>query len=1550
MRKKLIKTTRLGLLVGFALFFSGTMAQNLRINPQIPDIQIGNSLENSPTKHTSTPSEGQSPFDAVKGKREDKSKRDAFSKHYINEDGSFTALIGAGPIHYQKNGQFLDIDHTITSNFDPNFPYSNTTNLFESYFGSTSHKGVKNKTSDGEILEFLNTKMYWEVNGQMVNVQHSANKPVRIDGDKAYYDNLYGAISAEFISQTGKRKLNYIIPNQNALGNIPSNAEFLVFSEDVVLPFGWTASKTDLGVIIKDQLGKEIYLYDNPVSTDVLQDELNAQDNTIFEILQLGNTLTIKTKVKTPWLLNNERVYPVKVDPTVNVYPNNTTRWTRSVYSNGTEVTSGTLYFGLQSNMWLTAHARFNTSSIADGSIINSAIGYINITAGTGTSPASRQWQFANSANPVTTSGSALYNSANLGYSTIVTVTGTGWRNSTLYNPQGNQYIENQLSNQAINLSIYPTGTFSNNTYMTVANHTVSNRPYLIINYHHALIVTNAYTDASLEDGRHGFDTNTSVTITSGTRPGYVCVGWTGTGSVPATGNENSVTIIMTENSSINWMWELEPGNPSNVLFYNYGGDEQLTFNNSKIESITPTFRLSHLTDPASEYQIEINSNSNFSGGISWVETFSGNFPLATETNFTFSNGFTPNNETTYYVRARVKGIANNWSNWTTETYSFTYQSPKEIPDWFQTTQAQFLTDGIEGLVANSSGDVLPILMGNVIVNGSFEPNLNGWTISKPSWFTVASEAYGNTDGTRALNIYNSNPGSTGNFSGDTAGVHQTINMNGVTTLSIDLGYESTTGSNLNTFLEVWISDTNQTSLRTGTKVFYWKPTANVTTGNPFSINLSSYGFTGNKLVKLVTYYEGATDYVERYYYFDNLRTTSIPQGTITSTPIHLASVQEAIGYAGVRWNQTLGTGDFKLTVQGSSDGNNFSNISGFTDLSLSGDGEKFVDLSTMTIPPPHIRLVGNLNGENVVLHDWAVEFLKNVDECPNSTIWNGTSWSNGIPNDATTKIIFDGNYTSDASNTISGELIGCSLEVISGNVTISPEHNVSIENEIKVASTASFTLENNANLVQIAENAENEGIITVKKISTPMIRQDATGWSSPVAGQNVRNFSTGTLKKRYYIYNGYGIPGTSGSNFKAIFEYDPLYPMPSSIPSEWPGTKLANNQFFDETAYTFQKGWGYSIRVPNNWPSSVAQSFPATFVGEPHNGNVTVPAYGKYTMAGNPYPSAIDADEFLTINEDVSTLHFWTHHFPVGHNNYNYNYVTYTLLGGAGQYPEDAGPEPNGRISVGQAFILEHATIVLEESNTSWPVHFDNSMRTTSSALFYKNNPDIEKHRFWLNLLDENEERTAQILVGYMTGATEGLDHQIDGKRMGSSPLYSLIAGEKLTVQGRPLPFSQEDIVPIGFNSSTKSKYSIQIDDLDGLFAEGEVYIYIKDNLLGIKHNLSESKYEFESEAGEFLDRFEIIYLTEEILENEEMEINSITIYQTSQNIVIQSKTDKIISVELWDLSGKQLHHKSSLFTQKYEMNRTQYGTQILLVKVRTQSGEIFSKKIINQ
>lgn len=72
--------------------------QSVNNRTELAQASPENELENSINR----PELNQSPFDAVKGKKEDESKRDAYSRHYINDDGSYTAIIGAGPINSYK--------------------------------------------------------------------------------------------------------------------------------------------------------------------------------------------------------------------------------------------------------------------------------------------------------------------------------------------------------------------------------------------------------------------------------------------------------------------------------------------------------------------------------------------------------------------------------------------------------------------------------------------------------------------------------------------------------------------------------------------------------------------------------------------------------------------------------------------------------------------------------------------------------------------------------------------------------------------------------------------------------------------------------------------------------------------------------------------------------------------------------------------------------------------------------------------------------------------------------------------------------------------------------------------------------------------------------------------------------------------------------------------------------------------------------------------------------------------------------------------------------
>ncbi|WP_116790232.1 hypothetical protein [Flavobacterium psychrotrophum] len=135
------------------------------------------------------------------------------------------------------------------------------------------------------------------------------------------------------------------------------------------------------------------------------------------------------------------------------------------------------------------------------------------------------------------------------------------------------------------------------------------------------------------------------------------------------------------------------------------------------------------------------------------------------------------------------------------------------------------------------------------------------------------------------------------------------------------------------------------------------------------------------------------------------------------------------------------------------------------------------------------------------------------VKGCIESTTWNGTAWSNGEPDVAKTAII-EGNYTSTAN------VFACML-IVRNNaaVNILTGHTLTVVNTVEVVPGASLTLQNNAALVQNNNNVQNSGNIILIKESNPLRRLDYTLWSSPVAGQNLKDFSEETLNSRFYEY-----------------------------------------------------------------------------------------------------------------------------------------------------------------------------------------------------------------------------------------------------------------------------------------------------------------------------------------------------------------------------------------------------------------------------------------------
>jgi subtilisin-like proprotein convertase family protein len=244
------------------------------------------------------------------------------------------------------------------------------------------------------------------------------------------------------------------------------------------------------------------------------------------------------------------------------------------------------------------------------------------------------------------------------------------------------------------------------------------------------------------------------------------------------------------------------------------------------------------------------------------------------------------------------------------------------------------------------------------------------------------------------------------------------------------------------------------------------------------------------------------------------------------------------------------------------------------------------------------------------------------------TTAWNGTTWSNGLPVSNVAATI-NNNFTS-ASN-----LEACSLNITgASNVVVASGTNFIIKNSVSVANTASLTIQNNANLIQI-DAVANTGNAIVFRDTNPLKRLDYVLWSNPLtSSQTLKNFSPETLNSRFYLYN------TQTNAYSVIA---------------------------DPESTVFTPGNGYLIRMPNNHPTT-ATIWSGTFTnGNLNNGNyiVNLGYFGvgqNFNLVGNPYPSTINAETFLiNNNSDINGVIYL---FREENNAAGSGYATYTLGG----------------------------------------------------------------------------------------------------------------------------------------------------------------------------------------------------------------------------------------------------------------------------------------------
>lgn len=589
--------------------------------------------------------------------------------------------------------------------------------------------------------------------------------------------------------------------------------------------------------------------------------------------------------------------------------------------------------------------------------------------------------------------------------------------------------------------------------------------------------------------------------------------------------------------------------------------------------------------------------------------------------------------------------------------------------------------------------------------------------------------------------------------------------------------------------------------------------------------------------------------------------------------------------------------------------------------------------------PSPSVR-TNNASGNVLVILE------------PGSTVEYSRSGDQVITN-ATVTTPSDANYQNFTISGASGiktlqnptnTKINEDLNVASSKLLLNVGEIITVRKGVKIASGgAEFEIKNNGQLIQLDQADTNTGIGFKYNRIAQADHDDYIYWSSPVDAFNLDNI----LGADRYFWN----PLNANAN----------------------GT--VGNWNVPATATPMQKARGYIVKVPNSFPTATASPLLSLFEGKPNNGALTFDIAraaivnsedDRWNLTGNPYPSAIDAEQFLTANDTKinGAVWVWTHgqspnntvnpyYQNFAYNYYASDYVIYNKLGSS---------DPNtfsGKIAAGQSFMVN----MLTSAATPNTISFSNAMRTDASLVphnnadFYKtSNPNTittveEKHRIWIDILNTTDGQKDRILLGYATNATLGKDHFYDcfySPKSTEVGIYTLINSDPFSIQGRSLPFTNTDIVPLGVSIINAGNHKIALSKVDGLFQAGQD-IYLEDNLLHIIHDLKVSPYSFTAPIGIFNDRFVIRY-TNATLTNPDFDAsnNMVLVAVQINQIMVKSAIDAIASVDVYDVLGREITKLNDINQKEVTLNNVSDKKQALILKITLENGLVVTKKII--
>ncbi|UCH89683.1 MAG: hypothetical protein JSV49_03275, partial [Thermoplasmata archaeon] len=243
------------------------------------------------------------------------------SKVFLNDDGTRTAIMNNGPLHFiDETGEWQNIDLNIVVGEDGS--YMNDRNHMRTYFDfESSAVSVNVKGSDGFSWTPLEMR-YMDSYGLMHSLSEAQSSIGTVKSNAIHYDDTFESTSEEYFVMNGQLKHNLIL---SELPQAAINGMYLSYVGQVELADGLelyvdgmlitSTIETTSSIEVRNAQGDIVYILPAPFAFEQANIEETVDGSYRIEIVDGEIYLSINTPIE--WLNDAARSYPIVVDPNI---------------------------------------------------------------------------------------------------------------------------------------------------------------------------------------------------------------------------------------------------------------------------------------------------------------------------------------------------------------------------------------------------------------------------------------------------------------------------------------------------------------------------------------------------------------------------------------------------------------------------------------------------------------------------------------------------------------------------------------------------------------------------------------------------------------------------------------------------------------------------------------------------------------------------------------------------------------------------------------------------------------------------------------------------------------------------------------------------------------------------------------------------------------------------------------------------------------------------------------------------------------------------------